>query len=254
MSEVKRMTLYAAHDTPFPHRVRLALAEANVEYDTIWIDLIDKPKWYEKKVYPTARVPMLVYGGGPLGPDEAPAADAVKIGESLAINEFLADLLPDAHLLPADPVARAHARLFARAVDEQFLPAFFKFLFLGAPVEPLLDAFEGMQALLGGAYAVGDAWSIADAAFVPLLARLDNACRGAKPMGEENAKAIIEALESERFKKLKGYKERNYARPSFVQTWDEVAVHENFMRRLDRFRKTGKINMDLTIPLPPKQN
>ena len=70
MSETKRITLYAAvvsplylhlvskisshnqQDSPFPHRVRLALEEAKATYDVIWIDLIEKPEWYEKKVYP----------------------------------------------------------------------------------------------------------------------------------------------------------------------------------------------------------
>lgn len=69
MSDTKRITLYAAvvspichlvsqtlsdnqQDSPFPHRVRLALEEAKATYEIIWIDLIEKPEWYEKKVYP----------------------------------------------------------------------------------------------------------------------------------------------------------------------------------------------------------
>ena len=71
MSDTKRITLYAAvvrpfllptnnaliptlsrQDSPFPHRVRLALEEAGAKYDIIWIDLIKKQEWYEKKVYP----------------------------------------------------------------------------------------------------------------------------------------------------------------------------------------------------------
>ena len=35
----------------------IALEEANAKYDIIWIDLINKPDWYEKKVYPAAKVP-----------------------------------------------------------------------------------------------------------------------------------------------------------------------------------------------------
>lgn len=82
MAEAKNITLYAAvvrafksvgpfivselllhleQDSPFPHRIRLALEEAGVEYNTIWIDLIgDKPEWYEKKVYPAAKVRRLI--------------------------------------------------------------------------------------------------------------------------------------------------------------------------------------------------
>ena len=33
-------------------QVRLALEEANAQYDTILIDLMNKEEWYEKKVNP----------------------------------------------------------------------------------------------------------------------------------------------------------------------------------------------------------
>ena len=71
MSDTKRLTLYAAvvcfsrlisdvvtqrtlryQDSPFPHRVMLALEEAGAKYDIIWIDLMNKQEWYEKKVNP----------------------------------------------------------------------------------------------------------------------------------------------------------------------------------------------------------
>ena len=40
--------------SPFPHRVTLALEEANLAYDIIEIELNDKPDWFAKKVYPAA--------------------------------------------------------------------------------------------------------------------------------------------------------------------------------------------------------
>ena len=43
----------------------------------------------------------------------------MKLNESLVINEFIADIFPEAHLLPADPVKRATARLFAALVDSK---------------------------------------------------------------------------------------------------------------------------------------
>ena len=87
-------------------------------------------------------MPYLVYGGAKLNPDEAPSADAVGIPDSLVILEFLADLYPNAGLLPADLALRAKARLFAHAVEPKFIPAFVGFLFMGMPHAALLAVVD----------------------------------------------------------------------------------------------------------------
>ncbi|KAI0699159.1 thioredoxin-like protein [Cerioporus squamosus] len=242
MSHVERITLYASVDSPFPHRVRLALEEAQVPYDIIWVDLLDKPEWYGKNVYPEAKVPYLVYGGPKLNPGDAPPPDTVQLPESLVINEFLADILPSAKLLPADPALRAKARLFTQAVDTKVLPAFVTFFFKGAPKETLLDALEDMQRKLPAeGYAVGD-WSIADAAFTPFLMRINALLKLDRhpPMMQEGAaKAVLEALGSPRFARLHKYWDDNVARPSMAKAWDEAAILENFKVRLENMAKTG---------------
>ena len=48
--------LNAVQESPYPHIVILALEEANLPYDTIDFELVDKPDWYKDKVYPTAKV------------------------------------------------------------------------------------------------------------------------------------------------------------------------------------------------------
>ncbi|KAJ3013333.1 hypothetical protein NUW54_g1624 [Trametes sanguinea] len=149
MSDPKRITLYSAIDSPFPHRVRLALEEAGATYDIILIDLMNKEEWYEEKVNPAGgKVPFLVYGGPKLHPDEAPSADAVKIPESIVILEFLADIFPNAHLLPEDPVLRARVRLWNAAVDTKLLKALLGFIFLGEPLESILAVLEEFQAMM----------------------------------------------------------------------------------------------------------
>ncbi|KAI0699162.1 thioredoxin-like protein [Cerioporus squamosus] len=250
MSETKRITLYAAIDSPFPHRVRLALEEAGAAYDIIWINLIyDKPEWYEQKVnVGVGKVPYLVYGGPKLNPGDAPSPDTVQIPESLVINEFLADIFPDAHLLPADPGLRAKARLFAQYIDTKFLPAFAGFLFgLGTPVEGLLAVMEGLQRMLPAeGFAVGE-WSIADAAAMPLLMRLNRILELGSPTIKEGAAAqVIQALSSPRFARIQKYVADNTARPSMARTWDQA----KFKSRIERLMKTGKVNSDITIPIP----
>ncbi|OJT06827.1 hypothetical protein TRAPUB_2344 [Trametes pubescens] len=247
MSAQKRITLYTALASPFPHRVRLALEEANATYDTIQISLVNKQEWYQKKVYPeraqvpspapssssTCRsaqplpqVPYLIYGGPELHPDEAPSPDAVKIPESLVILEFLADIFPAALLLPADPVLRARARVFTAAVETELLPAQRGFFLMGAPPDAILAALDALQARLppSGGFAAGPEWSIADAAVMLIFFRLRMSVTlevGFFAPGA--AQAVRAALESPRFARLQRYIADNVARPSMAATWDEVS-------------------------------
>ncbi|KAI0360288.1 hypothetical protein OH77DRAFT_1433768 [Trametes cingulata] len=260
MSETKRITLYAAVDSPFPHRVRLALEEAKVKYDIIWIDLLNKPEWYEKKVYPNGgRVPLLVYGGPELHADEAPAPSAAKLIESSVILEFLADALPSARLLPGAPLARAHARLFAHRVDAQLLPAFVGFLFLRAPPAGVLGVLDALQAMLPraegegegeGAYVAG-AWSIADASVGPILVRWEMALEtGLGTFTEEALQEAREAWASERFARFRKYLEECKARESWAKCYEEELVKEKMVQRIERFRKTGIVSSDFRVPVP----
>ncbi|RPD72601.1 hypothetical protein L226DRAFT_466809 [Lentinus tigrinus ALCF2SS1-7] len=254
MSEPKRITLYAAIDSPFPHRVRLALEEAGATYDIIWISLIyDKQDWYEKKVnVGVGKVPYLVYGGPKLNPGDAPSPDSVQVPESLVINEFLADIFPNAGLLPTDPALRAKARLFAQYMDTKFLPAFAGFIFgLGMPVEGLLATIEGVQRMLPAeGFAVGE-WSIADAAAMPFFMRLDQVLELNPPtIKEGEAARVREALDSARFVRIRKYIADNVARPSMAKTWDRDAIDPEFKKRIERLMKTGKVNSDITVPIP----
>ncbi len=62
---------------------------------------------------PTGKVPVLVHrrDGG-----------EIKVWDSIAIGEYLAETFPDARLWPADPAARAHARSIAAEMHSGFRP------------------------------------------------------------------------------------------------------------------------------------
>ncbi|TFK79322.1 hypothetical protein K466DRAFT_606231 [Polyporus arcularius HHB13444] len=241
MPAAKRLTLYYAADTPFPHRVRLALEEAGAKYDLILIELSNKPDWYAKKVYPLAKVPVLVYGGPALHEDEAPSPEAATITESSVILEFLADLFPD--LLPADPVLRAKARFFIKTVDEKFSKAFFKFVLFGGSMDEMLDAVVEMQALLPDTgFAVG-AWSIADTAFAPFLVRLEsllrnNFCTFADGVAEKT----LTELRAPTFARIWRYLEENVARESMAKTWDETDALAEINRRVVSIQSAAQNN------------
>lgn len=164
-----------------------------------------------------------MYGGPKLSPDEAPSADAVGIPDSLIILQFLAELFPAARLLPADPVQRAQARLFAEFVDKKFLPAWFQTIFMGAPAHgffPVLDELQRKLPPTG--FALGE-WSIADAAVLPILLRMEQLWRLRPPtIRKGEADKALETFNSSRFARLRQYIADNKERESVAKTWNEV--------------------------------
>jgi glutathione S-transferase len=94
--------LYDAARCPYCARVRIMLAEKGLPYDTVEIDLGDRPQWlYELNV--TGRVPVL--------------DDGFVLPESAVIMEYLEERYPDPPLLPPDPRERAAARLSVHRFD-----------------------------------------------------------------------------------------------------------------------------------------
>jgi len=150
------LTLYDAPRCPYCARVRIALAEKDVEFETVEVDLRNRPAWiYEKN--PTGRVPVIEEDDRPLP-------------ESAVIMEFLDERYPEPALLPADPADRAQVRLLIFR-DAEFTDPYYAFR-RGEGFEEFdkqLRRFDGLLAehpYLGGAE-----YSLADIAFVPWVLR-----------------------------------------------------------------------------------
>jgi glutathione S-transferase len=94
------MNLVDAARCPYCARVRIALAEKGIEHDVTQVDLSDRPQWLRDLNPPHGRVPVL---------DGLP--------ESEVIMELLEELHPEPALLPADPAARARARVQVHRFD-----------------------------------------------------------------------------------------------------------------------------------------
>ena len=74
------ITLYDADRCPYCARVRIALAEKEIGYETVVVDLDDRPAWiYEKN--PLGKVPVLEEG-------------EFVLPESEVINEYLEERYP----------------------------------------------------------------------------------------------------------------------------------------------------------------
>jgi glutathione S-transferase len=95
--------LYDAPRCPFCARVRMALAEKGVAYETVEIDLDHRPAWiYDLNA--TGKVPVLENG--------------FVLPESAVIMEYLEECFPETPLLPPAPDERAEARLEVYRFDD----------------------------------------------------------------------------------------------------------------------------------------
>jgi glutathione S-transferase len=150
------LTLYDADRCPYCARARIVLAEKDVEYETVTIDLANRPDWlYEKN--PLGKVPVL-------------EEDAFVLPESDVIMEYLEERYPEPALLPADPAARALVRLVIFRFDTNLGDAYYAFR----------RGEQGAEERLAGCLArmdrAADGWpfpyGLADIAYVPWLLRL----------------------------------------------------------------------------------
>ncbi len=94
------MKLIDAPRCPYCARVRIALAEKQVPYERVEIDLSSRPQWVIDLNPPSGRVPVL---------DDLP--------ESEVIMACLEDRYPEPPLLPGDPHERNRARLLLCRFD-----------------------------------------------------------------------------------------------------------------------------------------
>jgi glutathione S-transferase len=109
---VVKITIYLANKNYSSWSLRpwLALKQTGAAFMEEVIPL-DQPTTREQilRVSPSGKVPALHHGD-------------VRVWESLAIAEYLAEAFPDAHLWPTDPAARALARSISAEMHGGFMP------------------------------------------------------------------------------------------------------------------------------------
>jgi stringent starvation protein A len=155
------LTLYDAPRCPYCARVRSVLAEKQVEYEAIEVDLDDRPAWiYEKNA--TGRVPVI-------------EEDGWVLPESAVIMEYLEERYPDPALLALDPAERALARLWIFRHDELTRP----YYALRRGEEGAAQRLDAELAKLDAALVArrwlgGLAYGLADIAYVPWVLRARN--------------------------------------------------------------------------------
>lgn len=152
------ITLYDADRCPYCARVRIALAEKGIEYETVEVNLEDRPAWiYEKN--PLGRVPVL-------------EEDTFVLAESAVIDEYLDDRYPEPPLWPADPAERALGRMLVFRFDELSRPYYALRRGEDGAADRLDVALGELDAVLQGRpFLSGREFGLADIAYVPWILR-----------------------------------------------------------------------------------
>jgi glutathione S-transferase len=149
--------LYDAARCPYCARARIVLAEKGLGYDTVEIDLSDRPGWLYAK-NPSGKVPVLEEEGG------------LVLPESLVIMEYLEERFPEPPLWPADPAERALGRLWLDRFDVRLGSDYYAFR-RGEPSrldERLRDLDAALEAQ---PYLSGRKYGLADLGYVPWILR-----------------------------------------------------------------------------------
>jgi glutathione S-transferase len=166
------LKLYDYPDCPFAQKVRVVLAEKDLEYEKVFVDL----RKGEQKTPEFLR--MNPYGKVPVLVDEDET-----IYDSTVINEYLEDEYPLPRLMPEDSAGRARVRQLEDYCDSSFIPPTTVLLAQLRKPEAERDVQRVEQArdelrrclfylrdqLDGHEYLVGREFTLADAAFAPRM-------------------------------------------------------------------------------------
>jgi glutathione S-transferase len=190
------LTLYDAPRCPYCARARIALAEKDIPYETVVIDLADRPVWlYEKN--PSGKVPVI-------------EEDGWVLPESAVIVEYLEERYPEPALLPADPSERAFARLLVFRHDDFSDPYYALRRHEDNAAAAFDEALAGLDAMLERVpFLTGRGFGLADVGYVPWVIR---------------ARDVL-GVSLARFPAVSGWLERLAERPSIAAELAVVAAY-----------------------------
>jgi glutathione S-transferase len=167
--------LYDYPDCPFCQKVRVVLAEKDLEYERVHVDLHKQEQRASEflKLNPYGKVPVLI--------DED-----VVVYDSTIISEYLDDEYPNPALMPEDSAGRARVRLLEDFADNSFTPPAGMILTELHKAEGERDAekvrryqseisrvLARLEVMLEGKEYLAGEFSLADVAFVPRVLTLN---------------------------------------------------------------------------------
>jgi glutathione S-transferase len=158
------LTLVSFDLCPYVQRASIVLAEKNVPFTRVNVDLSSKPDWF-KAISPLGKVPLLQTGGEVLF-------------ESAVIVEYLEEIYgPKLH--PADPLRKARDRALAEfgssiLADIWTIETTKDETAFDAKVAVLREKFARIETAIGdGPFFSGAAFRVVDAMFAPVFRYFD---------------------------------------------------------------------------------
>lgn len=200
------MKLYSGPLSMFGAKAEIAAREKRLDIELIMVPF-EMKRLYEPKhsevlrINPKRQVPVLI--------DDGPGGD-LEIFDSTQIFEYFETVKPEPALWPAEPKARARARLLEHKSDEVYFPHIIRLMGLqGTPEDPAAiiardgaaKFYDELEQVIGGQEWLAGSYSYADIAFY--MAQLFGARMGA-PMTEAHPK-------------LHAWRDRMSARPAVGQ-------------------------------------
>lgn len=166
--------LYDFPQSPYCQKVRLVLAEKDLSYEKVFVDLMKNEQKAPDflRLNPYGKVPVLM-------------DDGEAIYDSTVVNEYLEDEYPHPPLMPADSGERARVRMYEDFADNSFTAqGGLLAAELRKPAEQvdqdrvqryrtdLVRVLEFLEQRLDGKEYIAGEFSLADLAFVPRLLQL----------------------------------------------------------------------------------
>lgn len=161
---MKKMELVSFKLCPFVQRAVITLKYKEVDFDVTYIDLNNPPGWF-KEISPLGQVPVL-------------KVDGEVLFESSVIQEYVDEVTPPS-LHPKDPLVKAKNRAWIAFGGDLFM---LSHQMVHAPdkkaFEEKLETLKGRlkrleEAHSGESYFNGHDFNLIDAAYAPLLMRID---------------------------------------------------------------------------------
>lgn len=160
------MKLYSGPLSMFGAKAEIAALEKGLDVELVMVPFEMKTLYQPKhpevlRINPKRQVPVLIDGD-------------LEIFDSTQIFEYLETIKPEPALWPADPKARARARLLEHKSDEVYFPPVVRLMGLqGTPDDPAaaearaaaLAFYDGMEKAMGDNEWLAGSYSYADIAF-----------------------------------------------------------------------------------------
>lgn len=221
-----KLRLYSMRLCPYAQRTRILLAHKKIPYETVNINLKEKPEWFLER-NPLGMVPVL-------------EQDGKVIYESAICNEYLEDINKQNSVTPTDPYRRARDKMLLE-INSKFTTAYYKAL-MSLKGEDAKSTIEAVHASLvplekaiveRGNFYGGEKPSMLDFLLYPHYERIEAIRTGFH----------ADLMPMDKFPKLNAWVLRMQTVPAVKETMFDTQTHIGFYKSYG----SGKTDYDIGL-------